>query len=85
MNKVSGKLNTSAELAFCFLASVTIAAAALNVGLNTEPGKILPAALSMRNGEMGANILRGIDLALEDIELIRSGNAASEIWRHLLF
>lgn len=85
MNKASGKLNTSAELAFCFLASVTIAAAALNVGLNTEPGKILPAALSMRNGEMGANILRGIDLALEDIELIRSGNAASEIWRLLTF
>ena len=42
MNKASGKLNTAAELAFCFFASVTIAAAALNLGLNTEPGKILP-------------------------------------------
>lgn len=85
MNKASGKLNTAAELAFCFFASVTIAAAALNLGLNTEPGKILPSALSMRNGEMGANILRGIDLALADIDLIRSGNAASELWRLLTF
>ena len=85
MSRSREKLNTIAELAFFFLAAVMIAAVALNVGLNTEPGKILPTGLSMRNGEMSGNILRGIDLALEDIDLIRSGNAAAETWRLLTF
>lgn len=85
MSRTNEKLNILAELAFFFLAAVSIAAVALNIGLHTEPGKLLPAGLSMRNGEMSGNILRGIDLALEDIDLIRSGNAASETWRLLTF
>lgn len=80
-----GKLRTFCETAFCFLAAVLIAVFALNIGLKTEPGKILPTGLSMRSGEMSENIIRGIDLALEDIERIRSGNAAPELYRLLTF
>ena len=85
MIKTKGRLYTAAEVAFCFLASVIIAIAALNIGLKTEPGKILPTGLSMRSGEMCENITRGIDLALEDISQIRAGNASSGIMRLLTF
>ena len=85
MNKAKGKLNTIIGVAFCFLVSAVIAFIALNIGLKTEPGQILPTGISMRSGEMSKNILRGIDLALEDINLIRSGNSASGTWRLLTF
>lgn len=78
MIKTKGRLQTACELTFCFIASVIIAVAALNIGLKTEPGKILPAGISMRSGEMSENIIRGIDLALDDVELIRSGKVTSE-------
>lgn len=81
----AGKLKTYDGVVFCFIASVIIAVVAYNIGLLTEPGKFLPTGLSMRNGEMGANITRGIDLAVEDVELIRSGKAVSDLWRLLTF
>ena len=85
MIKAKGKLEHLTGVAFCFLASVAIAFIALNVGLKTEPGQILPTGISMRSGEMSRNILRGIDLAVEDINLIHSGNSSSGIWRLLTF
>ena len=85
MNKVKVRSCTLLESASCFLAAVIIAVAAFNTGLLTEPGKILPTGLSMRSGEMSENIIRGLDLAAEDIRLIRSGNAVSDIWRLLTF
>ena len=81
----AGKLKTYDGVVFCFIASVIIAVVSYNIGLLTEPGKILPTGLSMRNGEMSANILRGIDLAVEDVELITSGKASSDLWRLLTF
>ena len=50
----------------------------------TEPGKILPVAISMRSGETNKNILRGIELALDDISLIKSGES-TDTWRLLTF
>ena len=85
MNKAKFRSCTLLEAAFCFLAAVIIAVTALNTGLLTEPGKILPTGISMRSGEMSENIIRGLDLAAEDISLIRSGNAASNVWRLLTF
>lgn len=85
MIKNPGKLRTFCEVLFCILASALIAVIALNIGLKTEPGKILPEGLSMRSGEMSRNIIRGIDLSVKDIELIRSGKAASDTWRLLTF
>lgn len=78
-------IRTFDGLVFCFLASVVIAVAAFNIGFVTEAGKILPAAISMRSGETNSNIIRGIDLALEDIKLIKSGAAGPGIWRLLTF
>ena len=71
MIKSREKLETYDGLVFCFIASVIIAIVAYNIGIVTEPGKILPVGISMRNGDMGENIIRGIDLAMEDLELIR--------------
>ena len=85
MNKAKIRSCTFLETAFLFLAAVIIAVTALNTGILTEPGKILPTGLSMRSGEMSENIIRGLDLAAEDIRLIRSGNASSDIWRLLTF
>ena len=85
MIKTTGKLRTADGVVFCFLASVIIAVVALNVGLLTEPGKILPQALSMRSEEMSGNIIHGIELAVEDIRLIRSGTGFTDTWRLLTF
>lgn len=85
MIKTRGKLRSTCEVIFCFLTSAIIAVAALNIGLKTEPGKILPTGLSMRNGEMSKHIIRGIELALDDLEIIRSGKANADIWRMLTF
>lgn len=85
MDKSRGKLKTYDGLVFCFIATVIIAVAAYNIGIVTEPGKILPVGISMRNGDMGENIIRGIDLAMEDLELIRSGKAYAQSWRLLTF
>ena len=85
MIKAAGKLKTYDGVVFCFIASVIIAVIAYNIGLITEPGKILPEGLSMRSGEMSGNIVRGIDIAVEDVELIRSGKAYADLWRLLTF
>ena len=85
MNKTSGKFRTFCEVAFCFITSALIAFIALNIGLKTEPGKILPEGISMRSGEMSHSILKGIELSMDDIELIRSGRSASGTWRLLSF
>ena len=85
MIKTTGKLRTADGVVFCFLASVIIAVAALNIGLLTEPGKILPQAISMRSEEMNGNIIHGIELAVEDIRLIRSGIGFTDTWRLLTF
>lgn len=84
MIKAKGKFSTSLGMAFCFFAAVLLAVAAMNIGFMTEPGKILPVAISMRSGETNKNILRGIDLALDDISLIRSGESV-DTWRLLTF
>ena len=85
MVKTTGKLRTADGVVFCFLASVIIAVVALNAGLLIEPGKILPQAISMRSEEMSENIIHGIELALEDIRLIRSGAGFTDTWRLLTF
>lgn len=85
MNNARIKLKVYDGVVFSFVAAVLIAVAALNIGLFTEPGKILPAGLSMRTEPMNEGLLQGIDLALEDIELIRSGKAVSNLWRLLTF
>lgn len=84
MNKVTGKLRKYDGIIFCFLASVLIAAISLNLGLLIEPGKILPTELSMRNEPLNKNMLRGIELALEDISDIKNGNS-SDVFRLLSF
>ena len=66
MIRNKGKINTVDGVLFCFLASVIIAVFALNIGLVTEPGKILPTGLSMRSGETDTKIIRGIEIALDD-------------------
>lgn len=80
-----GKLRNNDGVLFCFLAAMIIAIAALNIGLLTEPDKILPKGLSMRTDELNSNLLRGIDLALEDIAIIKSGVGSNELWRLLTF
>ena len=80
-----GKLRNNDGILFCFLASMIIAIAALNIGLLTEPDKFLPKGLSMRTDELNSNLLHGIDLALEDIAIIKSGVGSSELWRLLTF
>ena len=84
MIKAKGNLRNATGVVFCFFAAVLLAAAAYNLGIITEPGKILPTSITMRSGETNKNILRGIDLALDDISLIRSGEAA-DLWRLLTF
>lgn len=85
MIKTNGKLRNLDGVVFCFLAAIAIAAVALNIGLHTEPGKILPSGLSMRSEEMNENLLRGIDHAVEDIGLIRTGVGSKDLWRLLTF
>ena len=77
MNNTKGKLIENRGVIFCFLASVLIAALAYYAGLKIEPGKILPEGLSMRSGPMSDSIVYGINIALDDIDLIKSGNAGS--------
>ena len=85
MINTKAKLRTADGVLFCFLASMVIAILALNIGLLTEPEQILPKGLSMRTDEMNSNLLRGIDLALEDIDLIKAGVGSAELWRLLTF
>ena len=85
MNNTKGKLIENRGVIFCFLASVLIAALAYYAGLKIEPGKILPEGLSMRSGPMSDSIVYGINIALDDIDLIKSGNAGSGLWRLLTF
>ena len=85
MNNTKGKLIENRGVIFCFLASVLIAALAYYAGLKIEPGKILPEGLSMRSGPMNDSIVYGINIALDDIDLIKSGNAGSGLWRLLTF
>ena len=61
MIKNAGKFRTICETVFCFITSALIAVIALNIGLKTEPGTILPEGISMRSGEMCKYILRGIE------------------------
>ena len=83
MIKTKGQLRTLGEMFFCFSAAIVIAVTALNIGLKTSPGKILPEGISMRSGEMSMNIIRGIDLALEEADMIRSGSAAPGLFKML--
>ncbi|MBR4404274.1 MAG: YfhO family protein [Clostridiales bacterium] len=85
MNNTKGKLKEYRGELLCFLAAVLIAFIALNVGRYVEPGKILPTALSMRTDKLNENILGGINDALDDISLIRSGSAGQNSWRLLTF
>ncbi len=84
MIKAKGKLSRYYGLIFCFFAAVVIAVAALNIGLLTKPEQFLPKGLTMRSEKMNLNIIHGIDTALEDIQLIRSGGV-SDLWRCLTF
>lgn len=85
MIDTKAKLRTADGVLFCFLAAMIAAILALNIGLLTEPEQILPKGLSMRSDLMNGNILRGIDLALEDIELIKAGVGSGDLWRLLTF
>ena len=51
MIRAKGNLRTALGVVFCFFAAVLLAAAAYNLGIVTEPGKILPAEITMRSGE----------------------------------
>ena len=85
MTDSKGKIKTFEGLVFCFLSAVCIAVVALNIGLHVEPGKILPTGLTMRSGEMNQSIIKGIELAMDDVRLIKSGNAGSGLWRLVTF
>lgn len=85
MISVKERLKPYLGLAFCIIVSSLIAVLALNTGLLTEPEQLLPKGITMRSAGMSGNILRGIDLALEDVELIRSGTASGSLWRLLTF
>ena len=85
MNNTKGKLKAYQGELFCFFAAVLIAFIALYIGRNVEPGKILPEGLTMRTDKISENILGGIDNALDDISLIRSGSAGQNVWRLLTF
>ena len=85
MINTKGKLKDYRGELFCFLAAVLIAFLALNAGRYIEPGKILPTGLSMRSDKLNENILGGIDNALDDINLIRTGSAGRNLWRILTF
>ena len=85
MNNAKGKLREYQGVVFCFLASVLIAVLAYYAGLKIEPGKILPTGITMRSGLMGDNIIHGINMTLEDVILIKAGNAGSDLWRLLTF
>ena len=85
MNNARVKFKDCRGIIFCFLASVLIAVLAYYAGLKIEPGKILPAGLSMRSGPMSDSIVHGISLTLDDINLIKAGNAGSDLWRLLTF
>ena len=80
-----GKTDSLKGVIICFLVSAAIAAGAYYAGLKIEPGKILPTGLSMRSGMMSDSIVHGINLAIDDINLIRSGNAGTDLWRLLTF
>ena len=85
MISVKERLKPYLGLAFCIIVSSLIAVFALNTGLLTEPEQLLPKGITMRSAGMSGNILRGIDLAAEDVELIRSGTASGSLWRLLTF
>ena len=85
MNNAQGKLKDVRGILFCFLSSVLIAVLAYYAGLKIEPGKILPAGLSMRTDPMSDSIVHGINLAIDDINIIKAGNAGSDLWRLLTF
>ena len=80
MINAKGKLIEYRGVIFCFLASVLIAVLAYYAGIKIEPGKILHTGITMRTGLMSDSIVHGINLALDDINLIRSGNAGSGSW-----
>ena len=85
MNNAQGKLKDVRGILFCFMSSVLIAVLAYYAGLKIEPGKILPAGLSMRTDPMSDSIVHGINLAIDDINIIKAGNAGSDLWRLLTF
>ncbi len=85
MINAKGKTDSLKGVIICFLAAVLIAVGAYYAGLKIEPGKVLPTGLSMRSGMMSENIIYGIDLALDDIDLIKNGNAGADLWRLLTF
>ena len=85
MIRSSLKLRSADGIVFCFLASVIIAVISFNLGFVIEPGKYIPTELTMRSGDLNENIIRGIDLALADIGLIRSGTDVVTGWRLLTF
>lgn len=85
MINAKGKLIEYRGVIFCFLASVLIAVLAYYAGIKIEPGKILHTGITMRTGLMSDSIVHGINLVLDDINLIRSGNAGSDLWRLLTF
>ncbi|MBO4450011.1 MAG: YfhO family protein [Clostridiales bacterium] len=64
----------------CFLAAAATATIALNLGLSVGPGKILPATLSMRTGDMSENIIAGLKVAENDVARIKSGLSSAEAW-----
>lgn len=85
MNDSKGIRRNYDGILFCFLAAVIVAIVALNAGLLTEPDKFLPKGLSMRTDELNKNLLHGIDLALEDISIIKAGVGSAELWRLMTF
>lgn len=85
MNNTKGKLKAYQGEIFCFLAAVLIAFIAISIGRYVEPGKILPTALTMRSEKLNENLLNGINDAIDDVNLIRSGSAGQNAWRLLTF
>ena len=63
-----------------FLAAACAATVALNIGLSIEPGKILPASISMRTGEMSENIIAGLKNAESEVFGIKNGMDPADAW-----
>ena len=63
-----------------FLAAACAATIALNIGLSISPGKILPASISMRTGEMSENIIAGLKNAENEILRIKGGMDQADAW-----
>lgn len=76
----SGREKFIDGLVISFLAAACAATVALNIGLSLSPGKIIPAEITMRTGEMNDSIIAGLQTAENEIFSIRNGLGPADAW-----